>query len=150
MDKAYDINKILSLLPHRYPIILVDRVILLKPDIEIKALKNVTMNEPYFQGHFPNLPIMPGVLIVEALAQTGSILIEESLPPEKKGRIIYFAGMDKVRFRKKVIPGDSLILELKITNKKRNIVKMSALAKVDKEIVCDANLTAAIGDKNDT
>jgi len=146
MDAAYDIGKIMDLLPHRYPFLLVDRVISLVPDEKIVALKNVTINEPFFQGHFPGKPIMPGVLIIEALAQVGGILAYETGPPEKRNRLIYFMGMDKVRFRKMVVPGDQIIFEAKILKFRSKVAKMSGTATVDGQLVAEAELMASFGD----
>jgi beta-hydroxyacyl-ACP dehydratase FabZ len=112
----------------------------------IVALKNVTINEPYFQGHFPDTPIMPGVLIVEAMGQAGGVLVTRSLPPEKQGKLIYFMGFDDVRFRKPVVPGDQLILELEMLKLRSKVVKMAGVAKVDGKIVAEAKLMAAYGD----
>ncbi|MDI6687242.1 MAG: 3-hydroxyacyl-ACP dehydratase FabZ [Desulfobacterales bacterium] len=144
---TYDIQKIMDLLPHRYPFILVDRVIQLIPGEKIVALKNVTINEPFFQGHFPGNPIMPGVLILEAMGQAGGLLAYSFLPEEKQGGIIYFMGMDKVKFRKPVMPGDQLILEARILKQRLKAIKMSATATVDKKIVAEAELMATFGDK---
>ncbi len=145
---TYDIQKIMDLLPHRYPFILVDRVIELMPGEKIVALKNVTINEPFFQGHFPGNPIMPGVLILEAMGQAGGLLAYSFLPEEKQGGIIYFMGMDKVKFRKPVMPGDQLILEARILKQRLKAIKMSATATVDKKIVAEAELMATFGDKS--
>ena len=146
MDAAYDIGKIMEMLPHRYPFLLVDRIISLVPDEKIVALKNVTINEPFFQGHFPGKPIMPGVLIIEALAQVGGILAYETGPPEKRNRLIYFMGMDKVRFRKVVVPGDQIIFEAKILKFRSKVAKMSGTATVDGQLVAEAELMASFGD----
>ena len=146
MDAQYDIEKILELLPHRYPFLLVDRVISLVPDDKIVALKNVTINEPFFQGHFPGKPIMPGVLIIEAMAQAGGILAYETGPFEKRNRLIYFMGMDKVRFRKMVVPGDQIIFEAKILKFKSKVAKMSGTATVDGQLIAEAELMASFGD----
>jgi 3-hydroxyacyl-[acyl-carrier-protein] dehydratase len=146
MDSVYDIEKILELLPHRYPFLLVDRVISLVPDDKIVALKNVTINEPFFQGHFPGKPIMPGVLIIEAMAQVGGILAYETGPPEKRNRLIYFMGMDKVRFRKMVVPGDQIIFEAKILKFRSKVAKMSGTATVDGQLAAEAELMASFGD----
>jgi len=146
MDTAYDIEKIMEFLPHRYPFLLVDRVINLVPDDRIVALKNVTINEPFFQGHFPGKPIMPGVLIIEAMAQVGGILAYETGPPEKRNRLIYFMGMDKVRFRKMVVPGDQIIFEAKILKFRSKVAKMSGTATVDGQLVAEAELMASFGD----
>jgi len=146
MDAEYNIEKIMELLPHRYPFLLVDRVISLVPDERIVALKNVTINEPFFQGHFPGKPIMPGVLIIEAMAQVGGILAHETGPPEKRNRLIYFMGMDKVRFRKMVVPGDQIIFEAKILKFRAKAAKMSGTATVDGQLAAEAELMAFFGE----
>ncbi|MBR9985928.1 MAG: 3-hydroxyacyl-ACP dehydratase FabZ [Desulfosarcina sp.] len=146
METVFDIKSIMQKLPHRYPFLLVDRVIELVKDERIVALKNVTINEPFFQGHFPGTPIMPGVLIVEAMGQAGGVLVTQSLPPEKQGKLIYFMGFDDVRFRKPVVPGDQLILELEMLKLRSKVVKMAGVAKVDGKIVAEAKLMAAYGD----
>jgi beta-hydroxyacyl-ACP dehydratase FabZ len=146
MEMVVDINSIMQHLPHRYPFLLVDRVIEFEKNKRIVALKNVTINEPYFQGHFPDTPIMPGVLIVEAMGQAGGVLVIESLPPEKKGKLIYFMGFDRVRFRKPVVPGDQLFLELDMLKMRSKVVKMAGVAKVDGKTVAEAQLMAAYGD----
>lgn len=147
MTSVQDISKIFESLPHRYPFLLVDRVLELVENEKIVALKNVSINEPFFQGHFPLEPIMPGVLIVEAMGQAGGVLITASLPPAEKGRLFYFMGLDKVRFRKPVVPGDQLILELKILKKRRKVVKMAGTAYVDRNVVAEAELLATFGEK---
>jgi len=146
MEMIFDIQSILQDLPHRYPFLLVDRVIEFVKNERIVALKNVTINEPFFQGHFPATPIMPGVLIVEAMGQVGGVLVIQSLPPENKGKLIYFMGFDKVRFRKPVVPGDQLILELEMLKLRSKVVKMAGVARVDGKIVAEAQLMAAYGD----
>ena len=105
MEATYDIRDIMKYLPHRYPFLLIDRVVDMVPDEKITALKNVSINEPFFQGHFPNMPVMPGVLILEAMAQAGGVLSVAGAPPEQHGAIMYFMGIDKARFRKPVVPG---------------------------------------------
>jgi beta-hydroxyacyl-ACP dehydratase FabZ len=147
MKSAYDIQKIMELLPHRYPFLLVDRVIELVPDDRIIALKNVTMNEPFFPGHFPGQPVMPGVLIIEAMAQAGGLLAYESGTADNSGMLIYFMGMDKVRFRKPVIPGDQLIFEAKILKWRSKAAKMSGTASVDNQLVAEAELMASFGER---
>ena len=114
MEQVYDVRKIMEFLPHRYPFILVDRILELIPNERIIDLKNVTINEPFFVGHFPGTPIMPGVLMIEAMGQVGGVLAFASLPENRRGELIYFMGMDKVRFRKPVVPGDQLIFELSL------------------------------------
>ncbi|MBC2715073.1 MAG: 3-hydroxyacyl-ACP dehydratase FabZ [Desulfobacteraceae bacterium] len=144
MNIGYDIERILNLLPHRYPFILVDRVLELEPGVKIRALKNVTINEPFFQGHFPDKPIMPGLLIVEGMVQAGGLLLVESLPVEIH-RQVCFSGVDRARFRAPVIPGDQLIFEVEIVKQRSRVVKMSAYAFVDKKRVAEAKLMALIG-----
>jgi len=146
MEMVFDIKSILNNLPHRYPFLLVDRILEFEKAKRIVALKNVTINEPFFQGHFPDTPIMPGVLIVEAMGQAGGVLVTLSLPPEKQGPLIYFMGFDKVRFRKPVVPGDQLILSLEILKLRSKVVKMTGIAMVDQKIVAEAQLLAAYGD----
>lgn len=137
-----DILQVVRHLPHRYPFLLVDRVLEMAPD-EVVGLKNVTINEPFFQGHFPSEPIMPGVLIIEAMAQTGGILTF-SQRPDLIGQPIYFMGIDKVRFRKPVRPGDQLILKLRFLRKHGMVFKMRGEALVDGELVAEAELMATI------
>jgi 3-hydroxyacyl-[acyl-carrier-protein] dehydratase len=143
----YDINKIMERLPHSYPFLMIDRVIELKVNERIVALKNVTINEPFFQGHFPNFPIMPGVLIIEAIGQAGGILTLESFNIENEKIFVFFMGIDKVKFRKPVIPGDQLIIEAKILKKRSNVIKISGSAKVEDKIAAEAEFLATIGDK---
>jgi len=147
MEKLINITEIMKLLPHRYPFILVDRVIDLVEGDKIIALKNVTINEPFFAGHFPGAPIMPGVLIIEAMAQTGGILFAVSQPEEKRGGPVYFMGMDKVKFRKPVVPGDQLVFEVKILNMRSKAVKMSGIATVEGKCVAEAEFMATFGGK---
>ncbi len=147
MEKIYDIEKIMDILPHRYPFLLIDRIIEIIPGEKIVALKNVTINESFFQGHFPGVPIMPGVLIVEAMGQAGGILAFSSAPQENKNAILYFMGMDKVRFRKPVVPGDQLLIEAKILKQRSKAVKMSGIATVEEKLVAEAELMASIGEK---
>jgi len=145
MGKTYDIQAIMNFLPHRYPFILVDRILDLVPGEKITALKNVTINEPFFQGHFPSYPIMPGVLIVEAMAQAAGVLALESMPAERRGAPVFFMGLDKVKFRKPVIPGDQLIFEVKIIKFRSKVVKASGKALVDENIVAEAEMMATLG-----
>jgi len=147
MDKALDIQEIMKLLPHRYPFIMIDRILELTPGEKVIALKNVTINEPFFQGHFPANPIMPGVLIIEAMGQAGAILAAKSLEREPHGVLIYFMGMDKVKFRKPVTPGDQLIFEMKFLKQRRNVFRMSGTAYVDEDVVAQAELMATFGEE---
>ncbi len=141
-----DILEIQKVLPHRYPFLLVDRIVDLVPMERVVGIKNVTMNEPFFQGHFPGNPIMPGVLILEAMAQTGGFLLLNT-ENDPSGKLIYFTGINKVKFRKPVVPGDQLRFEIEFLKLKRNICKMKGLAFVEDKMVCEAELTAAVVDK---
>jgi len=146
MEKPYDILAIMDRLPHRFPFLLIDRILELVPGKKLVAIKNVTINEPFFQGHFPNEPVMPGVLIVEAMAQAGCVLVLDSVDKEKRERVaFYFSAMDKVRFRKKVVPGDQLILEVELLRQRSTAAKMTGIARVDGVRVAEAELMAAIG-----
>lgn len=138
-----DIKEIVKLLPHRYPFLLVDRILNGEKGKSLVGLKNVTMNEPFFQGHFPSDPIMPGVLILEGMAQAGGILAYYSLPEMIGKKLIYFAGIDKVRFRRPVVPGDQLIFEMEVIKHKGKIWKMAGRAMVDNEVAAEAEFMAA-------
>lgn len=138
-----DIKEIVQLLPHRYPFLLVDRILAGEKEKSMVGLKNVSMNEPFFQGHFPSDPIMPGVLILEGMAQVGGILAFYSKPEMVGEKLIYFAGIDKVRFRRPVVPGDQLIFEMKVIKHKGKIWKMAGTAKVDNIVVAEAEFMAA-------
>lgn len=138
-------KEIQAILPHRYPFLLVDRIEEIEKGKRAVGIKNVTMNEPFFQGHFPGNPIMPGVLIVEAMAQVGAVAVLSL--EENAGRLAVFAGIDKVRFRKQVIPGDVLHMEVELTALKRGIGKAKATAEVDGKVVCQGELMFAIVDK---
>lgn len=138
-----DILEILKLLPHRYPFILVDRILSLDMGKEIVGLKNVTINEPFFQGHFPTRPVMPGVLILEGMAQVGGIMAYCSRPEAIGEKLIFFAGIDKARFRQPVVPGDQIIFKLKLLKAKRSLMVMAAQAMVDDKIVAEAELMAS-------
>jgi 3-hydroxyacyl-[acyl-carrier-protein] dehydratase len=136
-----DIHKILKQLPHRYPILLVDRVLELEKGVRIKALKNVSINEPHFQGHFPHRPVMPGVLMLEALAQAAALLAFDTLGETPDDQTVYyFAGIDGARFKRPVEPGDQLILEVELDRMKAGIFKFKARAKVGDEIAAEAEL----------
>ena len=143
-EKGYDIFEILDLLPHRYPFLLIDRVTELVPGEYIKGFKNVTINEPFFQGHFPENPIMPGVLILEAMAQMGIFFAKKTAPDELKNKLFVFAGMDGVRFRRPVRPGDKLEIELHLEKRKRLVWKMAGKAVVEGEMAVEATLMAAM------
>jgi len=140
-----DINEIMQHVPHRYPFLLVDRVLECEAGQRIKAVKNVTINEPYFQGHFPGYPVMPGVLIIEALAQVSAILayITRGERPNAKS-LLFFAGIDQARFKRPVFPGDQLVLESVELNVVRSVFKFAAKASVGSELVAEAQLMAAV------
>ncbi|WP_119632739.1 3-hydroxyacyl-ACP dehydratase FabZ [Methylocaldum marinum] len=143
-----DIQKIKEYLPHRYPFLLVDRVLEVEPGKRLLAYKNVTYNEPFFTGHFPELPIMPGVLIIEALAQTTGLLASETAPDVLgKGMVYYLVGLDKVRFKRPVVPGDRLMLEATYLRHKRNIWAFSCRAEVDGEFVASAEIMCAAAEQ---
>lgn len=146
MKKNYDIQTIMKFLPHRYPFVLIDRIIKLVPGRKVLALKNVTINEPFFQGHFPGRPIMPGVLIIEALGQAGGVLSCRAMR-ESSDLAMYFMGMDRVRFRKPVVPGDQLLLDVKILQRRSKVFKMAGKATVDNTLAAEAEFLAMIGDK---
>ncbi len=137
-----DVKGIMEILPHRYPFLLVDRIVELERGKSITGIKNVTFNEPFFQGHFPGEPVMPGVLILEAMAQAGGILACLS-DQEMIGRLVYFAGVDKARFRRVVRPGDQLVLRLEMIKQKGKITKMSGKAYVDDQLATEAELMAS-------
>lgn len=134
-----NINDILKILPHRYPLLLIDRILEIKPFEKIIALKNVTANEPHFMGHFPENPIMPGVLLIEAMAQAGAILLLSSLT-EITINTAYLLGIDKARFRKKIVPGDQLIIEVIVLKKIKTFCKLKAEIKVNNELIAEAEL----------
>lgn len=141
---------IMDLLPHRYPFLLVDRVLSFEPMKSIHAIKNVSINEPFFQGHFPSYPVMPGVLILEALAQAGGIMVIKSLPPkDTTDKVFLFTGMEKVRFRKPVFPGDQLHLHVAYERHKLMMWKTISKAMVDGKIVAEGILTASVVPRED-
>ena len=136
-----DIHEILKKLPHRYPILLVDRVLSLEKDKSIQALKNVSINEPYFMGHFPNRPVMPGVLVLEAMAQAAALLSFASAgKPLDDNTIYYFAGIDAARFKRPVEPGDQLVLDVVLLRQKSGIYKFKGVARVGDAVACEAEL----------
>lgn len=136
-----DIAKILSLLPHRYPFLLVDRVLELEPGKHIVALKNVTINEPFFPGHFPTHPVMPGVLVIEAMAQAAALLAFDTAQARLADKeIIYFAGIDEARFKRPVVPGDQLIMRAELERQLRGVWKFSAVAHVGEQLAAEARL----------
>jgi 3-hydroxyacyl-[acyl-carrier-protein] dehydratase len=142
-----EIKEIMAILPHAYPFLLVDRIVEIEPGKRVVGIKNVTYNEPFFPGHFPGRPIMPGVLIIEAMAQTAGVLIFNSLPQEDRKKAVFFLGIDNVRFRKPVIPGDQLRMELEITRHRQSIWGVKGKALVDGNVVAEGDLMAMIGEE---
>mgnify|MGYP001806927668 CR=1 FL=1 len=142
-----DIKSIMNMLPHRFPFLLVDRVVEFESGVGIKAYKNVTYNEDFFQGHFPGQPIMPGVLILEALAQTGGIFVIKSLGIAPGEKLFLFTGIDEAKFRRPVVPGDQLMLSASVVRHKMHIWKMRGVATVDGELVAEGVFSAAVVDK---
>jgi 3-hydroxyacyl-[acyl-carrier-protein] dehydratase len=138
-----EIQEIMALLPHRYPFLMIDRVLDFTPGESLTAIKNVTINEPIFTGHFPGMPIFPGVLILEAMAQATGILGFKTVSERTENELYLFAGIDEARFKKPVVPGDQLVLEVKFLKERRNMWKFYAEAKVDGQVVCSAELMCA-------
>ncbi len=143
VPESIDIMEILKVLPHRYPFVMVDRILSMEIRKQIVGLKNVTINEPFFQGHFPERPVMPGVLILEGMAQVGGIMAFYAHPENIGQKLLFFAGIDKARFRRPVVPGDQLIFTLDLVKEKRSIMIMSAKATVDDKVVAEAELMAS-------
>ncbi|HJO04156.1 MAG TPA: 3-hydroxyacyl-ACP dehydratase FabZ [Acidobacteriota bacterium] len=141
-----DISGIMAVLPHRYPFLLVDRIVEFNPGERVVGIKNVTMNEPYFAGHFPGNPVMPGVLIVEAMAQTGAVMAIRQGGDAVVGKFFYLAGVDKARFRRPVVPGDQLRLELTVLSLRRSSCRMAGRATVDGELAAEATLLSLMVD----
>ena len=141
-----DIVGIMELIPHRYPMILVDRVVDIIPGDSCTGIKNVTINEGFFQGHFPRRPVMPGVMIVESMAQTAAILVVKTLGEDAKGKLVYFMTVDNARFRRPVTPGDSMRVHVKRLQQRRNVWKFSGQVKVDDVLVAEAEFAAMIMD----
>jgi 3-hydroxyacyl-[acyl-carrier-protein] dehydratase len=143
-----DINEIKQILPHRFPFLLVDRIVECEAE-RIVGLKNVTFNEPFFQGHFPDFPVMPGVLIVEAMAQTAGILVLKSIE-DRARKLVLLVAVENARFRKPVVPGDTLRLEMKLLKRKATVAKMSDIATVDGQLVAEAEMMCKLADKDET
>ncbi|MBT6204116.1 MAG: 3-hydroxyacyl-ACP dehydratase FabZ [Alphaproteobacteria bacterium] len=141
-----NIERVMELIPHRYPMLMIDRVIDLVVGESATGVKNVSINEPQFQGHFPNHPIMPGVLIIEAMAQTSAVLVVETLGKEFEGKLVYFMGIDRARFRKPVTPGDVMMVHVEKEQRRSAVWKFRSVVKVDGKTVADANYSAMIMD----
>ena len=144
--KILEVREIMDRIPHRYPFLLVDRVIELVPGQRIVAIKNVTMNEPFFQGHFPGAPVMPGVLIIEALAQAGAVLLLSDIP-DRASKLVYFTGIDEARFRRPVVPGDQVRLTMDVVKLRSRTCKMRGKAEVDGELAAEAEIMSALVDR---
>jgi 3-hydroxyacyl-[acyl-carrier-protein] dehydratase len=141
--KTMDIREIMAILPHRYPMLLIDRVIEMVPRTRIVAIKNVSINEPHFAGHFPDFPIMPGVLIVEAIAQAGGALLLTEIP-DRDSKLMVFTGIDSAKFRRPVVPGDQLRIEVTVLNWRSNAVRMKGVVTVDGKVACQAIVMCAL------
>jgi 3-hydroxyacyl-[acyl-carrier-protein] dehydratase len=141
--RTMDIVEIMSILPHRYPFLMIDRVLEMEPQQRIVAIKNVTINEPFFQGHFPDYPIMPGVLMIEAMAQTGGALLLTEIP-DRGDKLMVFTGIEDARFRRPVTPGDQLRIEVTVVNWRSRAVKMQGVITVNGKVVCDATITCQL------
>ena len=148
METVLDITQIQAVLPHRYPFLLVDRIIEYEPGKRVVGVKNVTLNEPFFAGHFPGAPVMPGVLIVEAMAQTAGVLMLANLP-DRKNKLVFFTGIDRARFRRPVVPGDQLRLELTVLKyRPHSYIKLRGEALVDGQLVAEAHISSSLVDRS--
>jgi 3-hydroxyacyl-[acyl-carrier-protein] dehydratase len=141
-----DINEIQSIIPHRYPMLLIDRVVEIEPLKRIVAIKNITINEEVFEGHFPGAPVFPGVMIIEAMAQTGAVLLFREIP-NREEKLLYFTGIEEARFRRPVVPGDQLRLEATVLKYRMGYAKLRAEATVDGQLVAEATITSVLADK---
>jgi beta-hydroxyacyl-ACP dehydratase FabZ len=142
-----DINEIRDILPHRYPFLLVDRIVEMEPD-RIVGIKQVTANEPHFTGHFPDFPVMPGVLIIEAMAQTAGVLVLKTME-DRHSKLVLLVAIENARFRRPVVPGDTLRMEMKILKKKASVAKMAGVATVDGQVVAEAEVMCKLADKEE-
>jgi beta-hydroxyacyl-ACP dehydratase FabZ len=142
-----DINDIRAILPHRYPFLLVDRILELEPE-RVVGIKNITNSEPFFTGHFPDFPVMPGVLIIEAMAQTAGVLVLKSIP-DRASKLVLLVAVENARFRRPVVPGDTLRMEMKVLKRKASVAKMAGIATVDGQVVAEAEVMCKLADKED-
>jgi 3-hydroxyacyl-[acyl-carrier-protein] dehydratase len=147
METLLDITQIQAILPHRYPFLLVDRIIEYDSGKRVVGIKNVTLNEPFFAGHFPGAPVMPGVLIVEAMAQTAGVMMLANLP-DRESKLVFFTGIDRAKFRRPVVPGDQLRLELTVLRLRPRYIKLRGEAYVDDELVAEAEISSALVDRS--
>jgi 3-hydroxyacyl-[acyl-carrier-protein] dehydratase len=146
-ETTLDIAAIMRAIPHRYPFLLVDRVVEMNPDNYCVGIKNVTINDQFFQGHFPAEPVMPGVLIVEAMAQTSAVLVVTTLGPDSQGKLVYFMSIDSAKFRRPVVPGDQLRIKVTKAQRRMSVWKFSGEATVDGRVVAEATFAAMIRDR---
>ncbi|MCW5699647.1 MAG: 3-hydroxyacyl-ACP dehydratase FabZ [Rhodospirillales bacterium] len=144
---SFDVQRIQEMIPHRYPMLMIDRIVDVVANLRATGIKNVSINEPFFQGHFPSHAVMPGVLIIEAMAQTAAVLVVSSLGPESEGRLVYFMSIDSARFRKPVVPGDTIHLHVEKQRNRGNVWKFKGEAKVDGVLVAEATYAAMIRDE---
>ena len=144
---SVDILRVMEMIPHRYPMLMVDCVVELIANVSAVGIKNVTINEPYFAGHFPSRPVMPGVMVVESMAQTSAVLVVYTLGPEAEGKIVYFMSIDSARFRKPVVPGDTMRVHVRKVRKRGSVWKFVGEARVDGTLVAEANFAAMILDR---
>lgn len=142
-----DINEIQKIIPHRYPMLLIDRILELDPLKKITAIKNITINEQVFDGHFPGAPVFPGVYIIEAMAQAGAVLLFREVP-DRDSKLLYFTGIEEAKFRRPVVPGDQLRLEVSVIKYKMGYAKLRAEAFVDGQLVCEAVISSALADRS--
>ncbi|MDB5487063.1 MAG: fabZ [Reyranella sp.] len=146
-ETSVDIKRILQMIPHRYPMLMIDRVIEIQLDQSAVGIKNVSINEPFFQGHFPSEPVMPGVLVIEALAQTACVLVVATFGGNSEGKLVYFMSIDGVRFRRPVVPGDRLELHVQKVQRRGSVWKFAGKATVDGKVAAEATFAAMIRDK---
>ena len=155
MDKAatespvveVDINRIMQMIPHRYPMLLLDKVVAIKANDSAIGIKNVTINEPFFAGHFPARPVMPGVMVIESMAQTAGVLVVHSLGPDAEGKLVYFMSVESARFRRPIVPGDQMHIHVVRGQRRSNVWKFAGEVKVDGKLAADATFTAMLIDR---